>query len=165
MSVELLRIDSRLVHGQITTNWVKACKVNSVIVLSDELQKDNLQYQMIKAVTPHWLNVNILNRKQMLKLLSDDRFEKISSIIIVSNISDACFLIDNGLDIQTINFGSLKFESGKKLITETIALNQNDIEEIEYLHSKNIKLEIRKVFQDKSKDLWKILKDKKVVSR
>ena len=163
MPVKLLRIDSRLVHGQITTNWVKALGVSDVIVMTDDVQSGSLQYKMMETVTPHWLNLKIITQEQMRHLLVDPRFEQLSTMIIVPTVKDACFLVKQGLALDSINIGSLKFAPGKQMITEAIAVDQADVALFQFLHEQHIQLEVRKVFQDKSKDLWKLLTDKQLV--
>ena len=163
MSVKLLRIDSRLVHGQITTNWVKSLNVQQVIVMSDELTPDSLQYKMMKAVVPHWLQLTVVNAEQMEFLLQEERFHELETMIVVETVEDAVRIFDLGLKLSTVNIGSLKFQLGKKMVTDAVAINQDDVQAFQKLHQKNINLEIRKVFQDKPKDLWKILQDKQFV--
>lgn len=38
--INLIRIDTRLIHGQICTEWSKHANVNRIIVANDELCKD-----------------------------------------------------------------------------------------------------------------------------
>lgn len=163
MAVKLVRIDSRLIHGQITINWVKALDVEKVIVLSNSISKDSLQYKMMQTVTPHWLDLAIVDYDKMQKLLQDSRFQQLKTMIIVATVADACFLIQNGLKLASINIGSLKFEPGKKMVTDTIAVDEDDARLFEWLNDQGVKLEARKVFQDKPKNFWKVLKDKKFV--
>ena len=40
-NISLIRIDSRLIHGQVITKWVKIAKANRIIIIDDELAQDD----------------------------------------------------------------------------------------------------------------------------
>lgn len=40
-----LRLDERLIHGQITTAWSRYLEVNAIVVVSDKLVQDKLAVQ------------------------------------------------------------------------------------------------------------------------
>ena len=47
MDVRLMRIDSRLLHGQVATNWAKTAKIDRILVVSDSVAKDELRKVII----------------------------------------------------------------------------------------------------------------------
>jgi PTS system mannose-specific IIB component len=49
------------------------------------------------------------------------------------------------------------------MVTDTIAVNQDDVLAFKWMHQHDIQLDVRKVSGDNSKNLWKYLKDKKLV--
>ena len=48
--ISLVRLDSRLIHGQVITKWVKIAKANRIIIIDDELSKDDF---MVMIYAPH----------------------------------------------------------------------------------------------------------------
>jgi PTS system mannose-specific IIB component len=46
LKINLARIDTRLLHGQVATNWVPASKADRIIVASDTVAKDELRKQL-----------------------------------------------------------------------------------------------------------------------
>ena len=45
--ISLVRLDSRLIHGQVITKWVKIAKANRIIIIDDELSKDDFILKML----------------------------------------------------------------------------------------------------------------------
>lgn len=43
MDIRLVRIDDRLIHGQVATVWTKLSKAERIIIISDEVARDHLR--------------------------------------------------------------------------------------------------------------------------
>ncbi|GBG93706.1 mannose/fructose/sorbose-specific PTS system IIB component [Ligilactobacillus salitolerans] len=163
MEIRLLRVDSRLLHGQVATNWAKVLKVGRIIVVSDQVARDNIRKTLIKQASPPGIKVHVIPLMKMLRIYFDPRFNSFKALILVEDPADACFLIENGIQVDQINIGALSFESSRKMVTDSISVNQKDIAALQWIHDQGIKLDIRKVYGDSSKDLWKILREKGLV--
>ncbi len=60
LKINLARIDSRLLHGQVATGWTPASKVDRIIVASDTVAKDELRKQLIKQAAPGNVKANVV---------------------------------------------------------------------------------------------------------
>lgn len=165
MDVRLLRIDSRLLHGQVATNWVKAAKVDRILVVSDGVAKDELRKVLIRQATPPGTKVNVIPINKMLRVYQDVRFAGLKVVVLVECPLDAQRLIESGIRINSINIGSLSFSMGRRMVTDTIAVNQTDVEAFTWLHNRGIQLETRKVSTDSKRDLWKALREHGLVKK
>ncbi len=52
MSIVLCRVDSRLIHGQVVTKWVKQAQANRIVVVSEELEKDEFMRSVYLMAAP-----------------------------------------------------------------------------------------------------------------
>lgn len=52
MEISFVRIDDRLIHGQVATVWVKETKCNKIIAVSDEVAADTLRKTLLLQVSP-----------------------------------------------------------------------------------------------------------------
>ena len=43
MAVKIVRIDDRLIHGQIVQGWLKTIDVDKILIVSDEVANDEMQ--------------------------------------------------------------------------------------------------------------------------
>jgi len=50
--ISLIRLDSRLIHGQVITKWVKIAKANRIIIVDDELAQDDFMVMIYAAAAP-----------------------------------------------------------------------------------------------------------------
>ena len=97
-----LRVDERLIHGQITTAWSRYLDVNAIVVASDKLAKDKLATQVLLMAAPAGKKVAVKPVEDVITLLSDPRSEKMRVLVIVDNPREALALAE-ALDIQEIN--------------------------------------------------------------
>ncbi len=160
MEVRLMRIDSRLLHGQVATNWAKVLKVDRILVVSDRVSQDNIRKTLIKQASPPGVRAHVIPLMKMLRIYFDPRFDHFKALVLVEDPSDARFLVENGINVNKVNIGALSFDSSRKMVTDSISVNSHDISAFRWLHDQGIRLDIRKVSGDSSKDLWKILREK-----
>ena len=164
LQVQLLRIDSRLLHGQVATNWARVLKIDRIIVASDQVAHDDIRKTLIKQASPPGIRTNIVPLQKVIQINRDDRFDGTKVMLLVENPQDALRLILNGISVFQINIGSLSFDSSKQMISDAVSVSKDDIETFSRLHQHGIKLEIRKVSSDSAKDLWKLMLDKHLVT-
>ena len=163
MDVRLLRIDSRLLHGQVATSWTKTTKVDRILVVSDDVAKDNLRKTLIMQAAPPGVKANVLTISKMLRIYYDSRFDFINAMILVENPVDAIRLISGGIKVPSVNIGSISFDATRKMVTDTIAVNHDDVTIFIWMHRRGIVLDYRKVPSDAKKDFWKCLCEKEFV--
>ncbi|KRM26395.1 PTS system, IIB component [Ligilactobacillus acidipiscis DSM 15836] len=165
MEIRLMRIDSRLLHGQVATNWAKVLKVDRILVVSDQVARDNIRKTLIRQASPPGIKVHVIPLMKMLRIYFDPRFNSFKALILVENPRDAQILVQNGTHVDLVNIGALSFNSSRKMVTDTISVDQTDVDAFTWLHDQGIKLDIRKVSGDTSKDLWKVLTEKGLVEQ
>ena len=97
-----LRIDERLIHGQITTAWSRYLDVSRIVVARDKLAKDPLTTQTLLMSAPAGKKVAVKTIPDAIKLLSDPRVDTVRVLIIVDNPKDAVALV-KALPITEVN--------------------------------------------------------------
>jgi len=138
MKVSLLRIDDRYIHGQITVKWLSRYKSDMIWVVDDKLAKNPFLKQMQLATAPENVRTEVLTMKEFL-----EKWEKSSDnlvFIIVSNPEDALTLVENGVELDTMNIGNMGYKQGKTMVTETVSLDSNDLEALKKILGKGIKI-------------------------
>ena len=163
LQVQLFRIDSRLLHGQVATNWARVLKINRILVASDSVAQDAIRKTLIKQASPPGLKTHIVPIQKVIRINQDSRFDGEKVLLLVESPQDALCLILGGVVVSRINIGSLSFDNSKKMISDTVAVSRRDIQVFQLLHQHGIQLEIQQVSSDSKKDIWKLLKNKKLV--
>lgn len=59
MSIKLVRIDERLIHGQVAYSWSVEYQVDEIVVVDDELVHDDMQKMLLEMAVPEGKSFNI----------------------------------------------------------------------------------------------------------
>lgn len=158
MSLVLVRIDDRLIHGQVIEGWVRYLQVNHIVVSNDQVGNDEMQKVLLTMAVPPPLKVDIFTLSETIKALKSGIFEKSTVLILVACPRDVLYLTDTGLCVSNINIGGMHYSVGKKQVLQTISVNDDDIASFYCLHEKGIKLEVQVVPTDEGIDIMKYIK-------
>ena len=153
MDIRLVRIDDRLIHGQVATVWSKITQCNRIIIVSDEVVKDELRKTMLKQVAPPGIKSHVISVKKMTEIYTDPRFDSFKALVLFTNPTEVLRVVQGGVDIKSVNIGGMSFQTGKTQITSAVSVNEDDIKAFKALHELGIELEIRKVAKDSKVDL------------
>ena len=156
-----VRIDTRLLHGQVPTTWTKQINPNRIIVVSDGVANDELRKTMIEQAAPPGVHANVVPIKKMAEVVKDTRFGGTKAMLLFENPQDLLKAIEAGVDIKEVNIGSMAHSKGKVVVTNAVAMGDDDVKTLEALKAKGVKFEVRKVPSDASEDLDAMLKKAK----
>lgn len=72
-------------------------------------------------------------------------------------------VVEAGVDLKTVNIGGMRFCEGKKMITNFISMNDDDVQSFVKLANAGVELEIRQVPTDRKTDLMQLVKKEKML--
>lgn len=128
--ISMIRIDDRLVHGQVAVKWSKQLGVNRIVVVSDSIAKNEIQISALKMAGPAGVKVAVLSLEKALNILNDPRSEKLKILVVTNEPKYVLGLLPKLNEKPTLNManygrigGSL---SDKEKITETVYLSPED---------------------------------------
>lgn len=153
----LARIDSRLLHGQVATSWTKSLAPNRIIVVSDSVSKDKIRKTMIREAAPSGVPANVVPIDKMLEVTKDTRFGGTKALILFENPEDALRAIKGGMDIKTLNIGSMAYSAGKVNVNTVLAMDQKDVDAYRELEKLGVSFDVRKVPADNKQDMNELL--------
>ncbi len=155
--IKLVRIDDRLVHGQVAFTWVSALGIDCLIVANDKVAEDDFLKMTMGLAKPANVKLVILTIQNAIAWLTDPRGKNLKVLVLVNSVNDASYLSNGVSEIKSINFGGIRIKEGAKLISKAIALNEDDIAIIRQLAEKGLELEIRQVPSDKKQMIQNLI--------
>lgn len=121
--IKMVRIDERLIHGQVAMIWSKQLGVDRIIVVNEKAATDPILSSTLKMAAPDSIKVIILNEEKAKILLRDPRMNDLSILVIVNSPKDALLVVENASDIKKVNLGN--YGKASKDGDERIKLNDN----------------------------------------
>lgn len=145
--VILVRVDDRLLHGQVICSWVPFIKADSLVVASDEAASDMLVSEIISACGCDGLGVYVKSVADAVRCLGGDKGGEFGRVmLVVGELKDAMRLFELGMKFTSINLGNIHHDDdGGRMITPSIIVNREDEEILRRLRSLGVGIEIRDV--------------------
>ncbi len=143
----LVRVDNRLIHGQVVEAWLPHLKVTKVVVADDEAaQSPLIRAAMGMAVSPSVeVEIKPLQQVDFAALVSDAT----RSLLLLRNIQDVVTACERGLRVQMLNLGNVHFEAGRRQVSPSVFLSRADLDRLKMLAGAGAEVEARAVPSDR----------------
>lgn len=154
----LVRIDSRLLHGQVVTGWVRDVQPNRILVVSDAVSKDAMRKELIVEAAPSGIPANVIPVDKFIEISKDKRFGNVKALVLFENPSDVVRAMEGGVDFKEVNVGSMAHSKNKHMVNNVLSMDQNDVNDFIYMRDNGVKFDVRKVPADSKNDLFPQIK-------
>jgi len=158
MGMVLVRIDDRLIHGQVVESWMKFLKINHVVVVNDFVASDQMQKALFSMAVPDHTKVTILTIAQAKEAILDGQFEGERAMLLLASPGDVLNLINGGVKIREVNVGGMHYSPGKKQILKAISVSEEEVRTFQELDRIGVHLEARMIPDDEKIDVMEIIK-------
>ena len=148
MEISFVRIDDRLIHGQVATVWTKDSGCNRIMAVSDEVAADDLRKQLVIQVAPPGIKAYVVTIEKAIEAYNNPKFDSFKTLFLFTNPTDVLRMVEGGVDIKSVNVGGMCFKEGTNKLQMHYVVNDVDIEAFKKLNEKGIELEIRKLAKD-----------------
>ena len=154
MAVVHVRMDNRLIHGQILVSWNSALKLDHIIVCNDNVAKDPLQVAVLKAVAPNGVKVSILSVKDTADYCLNPASENEKIFILAKFPEDGWGLVENGLKLPVLNLGNQAYIRNSQKVSNTVFLTESGVQALKKIHDSGIKITCRMMPSNSEDEFW-----------
>jgi PTS system mannose-specific IIB component len=145
----LVRIDDRLIHGQVVTAWIKYTNGNRILIIDDKLVNDRMMQRVLKAAAPLGISVDVLTITDAAVLLKEDSPSGECIIILVKTPDVLEKLADSGVELKKIILGGMGNNPQRKRYGKSFSASAEEVACIKRIMEKGIIAEIQMVPEDK----------------
>ena len=142
MAIELIRIDDRLIHGQVATQWMKNLAIEQVLVISDVAAKDPLQLTILEIAAPVGVRVMIYDVAEFVDVYNSVEIKR-RTLLLFTNPIELLACLKGGLKANLINIGGMKYVPGKKKVTRSVSVSEAEELAFKEIIAMGIEVEIR----------------------
>ena len=160
MGVTLLRIDDRLIHGQVVEGWVPFLKVDLVVVAADAAASDEIQTALMKMALPASIGLLVAPVAEAAVALKSPQLAARSALVLVPGPAEALALVEKGVNVDRVNVGGLHHTVGKVQLGRALFLDEKDRLALKALAAKGVRLEGRALPADAEENLTAVLEGK-----
>lgn len=160
MNIVGVRIDGRLVHGQVANLWTPKLQVDRIIVLDEDAATNDIQKSGLRMATPMTTKLSVLSYKVAADHMLKERYGKQRVFLVAKKPQEYLNLVNEGVKLDTINVGTMSQTDTTKSITKQINVEDEDVKVFKELADKGIKITAQLTPSDESHDFMKLLDEK-----
>lgn len=157
MSIAAVRIDGRLIHGQVANLWVTKLGITRIMVVDDEAAENAIEKSGLKLATPPGVKLSVLPVEKAAANILAGKYDSQKVLIVVRRPDRLLKLIELGVPITEINVGNMSQSSATRSITKSINVEEEDISVFQKLNEKKVKLYAQMVPSDRAEDFMSLL--------
>lgn len=121
-----VRIDDRLIHGQVATQWTNELGATRIMVINDEVATNDVQKTVLRMAAPPNVSTSIITKETAVKNINSGKYKGQKVLIVMKSPIDALDLINMGLNITKINVGNMSVREGTRHIRPTVSINESE---------------------------------------
>lgn len=151
--ISLLRVDDRLIHGQVAVVWSRYLGVNRIVVANDEILNNEVQIMALKMSVSEGIKPFFVSIDKAIRLLNNPKADKLKIMVVVNKPQDALKIAQKVPNIPLINLGNYgrvgsENMSEKKQLSKNIFVTAKDKQILQELLATKIKINVQPVPTD-----------------
>jgi len=158
MPLVLVRIDDRLVHGQVVIGWGNVLHPDRILLCNDEIAASPWERELYTGGDAEGVAVEVLSVEETAQSLVNNRFDDERLFLLVESPKDIVELLDRGVPISTVNVGGMHHRPGKHQVAPYLFVDEQDRKWFQELRARHVELVGQDVPSGKKLDIAKLLK-------
>lgn len=153
MPIVLVRVDDRLIHGQILEGWLPSTRAQEVLIANDELADDPMQVMIMQTAIPCPIRLIVDSVDRIAALLLDAQDPETRRMVIVDNPSDALRLKRAGVQFDRLNLGNLRSGQLTTSLSRSVVVGDECLEVLWNIVQEGVRVNIQSVPFEKPVDV------------
>jgi mannose/fructose/N-acetylgalactosamine-specific phosphotransferase system component IIB len=138
--MNLVRVDDRLIHGQVSVGWAPVIMPKYMIIADDGIASNREDCELYMLGVPFDYEGKVLSVKDAAVFLNSLKGEKF--IVVLKDLSSALKLYESGYEYPELNIGGLHCIEGKKELLHYVFMNSADIGTLKKICALGIKVKV-----------------------
>lgn len=160
LNIALVRVDSRLIHGQILEAWVPFINAKCIIVVNDKVAADPFLETVMKMAVPSDMDVITSSLEDFVQNYQYTHGSGKKTIVLFNCIADACEAFKRGFRFDRLNIGNVHNNEYKVCCSSSVFLCEDEITTLEnLLKETGVFVELQVVPKGRPVNIREALKD------
>lgn len=155
--IGLLRVDDRLVHGQVVTKWVQESGAKMIVIVDNYLATNAYLSNVFKMAAPQGMEVITLSAEDFVSKFKKGELNK-KLLILFKSVDTLHETYNLGFQVDKVQVGGVGAGAGRKLIYHTVALSEDEIVKLINIEKKGTEVYFQRVPDDRVQSLQSIVR-------
>lgn len=157
MAFVLVRIDDRLIHGQVSVAWGTWLECDRIILVNDEVAGTPWKRDLYGGSDSMGTPLSVLSGDEFVKGVAAGQWDEERAIVVVESPRDVVRLLRGGLRVVEVNVGGMHHAPGKREVLPYVYVDDGDVEAMTEIAALGVKLVAQDVPQAAAVDVGGLL--------
>ena len=148
-----VRVDDRLIHGQVVTQWVNVFKAQHIVVIDNNVAKDKMQKSVLKFAAPPDIKVSIFSVDKAVEAWEKNQFGTKNLFVLFRDVKQIAELQGKGVSFEEITIGQMAIINDRKQIYKQVGLSESEAQTLMDIEKTGVKLYFQMQPTDKKESL------------
>lgn len=153
-----VRIDERLIHGQVAAMWTNVLRASRIMVIDDLASQDEIQKMALKMACPGGIKLSILNCEKAAANFKENKYEGDRIFIVIKGPETVLKLWNLGLELNEVNVGNMSSSVGTKQVKRSVNVTEEDVKNFEELATRGVSFTAQMVPNEDKVDFMKLIR-------
>ena len=113
MAVELMRIDDRLIHGQVVVGWGQPLDIDFIVLVDDEVASSDWEQELYRMGVPPEMEVMFASVADAAAQLKQYEADERRGIVLTGDITSMRRLVEANGHVTRVNLGGIHHRAGR----------------------------------------------------
>lgn len=138
MSVELFRIDDRLIHGQVVVGWGKPLGIRFIALVDDEVARSDWEQELYRMGVPSDMDLIFDSIDDAARRLPDYVADTRRGIVLTGDVDTMRALAEKATGVTSVNIGGLHHQPGRRERLRYVFLSDDEAQQLRALEASGV---------------------------
>jgi PTS system mannose-specific IIB component len=150
MPLSLVRVDDRLIHGQVVAVWLRALGADRIVIVDDATASDEFLREILCLAAPAEVRVEIFSVIDALSPVTTYATHPDRTFVLMKSPVTALALRRGGVPFEVLNVGGIGARPGRNPLFRNISASDEEIKAMRALEELGTRVEFRIVADDRA---------------
>lgn len=157
-NIKLIRVDERLIHGQVVTQWLNKAEANKIIIVDKFLSTNEFLSNVYVMAAPAGTDVIVLDPDAFIAKINNDELNDGHYLVLFKLIDNLKECFDKGFKPDEVQIGNVGSKERRKVVYQSVALSEQEAQDLVEMNKNGTKIYFQQVPGEKAVGLDEIIK-------
>ena len=140
MSIDLVRVDDRLIHGQVVVGWGRAVHPDVIVLADDDVAQNEWERELYQMGVPDRIEVKFASIDETIQQMEEWSSNTRKTIVLIGDVDSLARLCDGTTFIKDINLGGVHHEGDRRQRLPYLFLTEKEAQQLRGLVKRGIRV-------------------------
>lgn len=143
--IQRIRIDDRLLHGQVAFSWKSALGFDAIVIASDAAAQDSMRKQVMKMCCPEGVKLAVRSVENAAELLRNPRLESMKVFVVCPDPQTVKRLLGLIDERPIVNLGGMQAADNRRAFSRMVFMSDEEVAALDEIAAEGVSIEVQEV--------------------